>query len=185
MEGSVLTETAGDDFRNDEEIISTTTSAVEYYHQVHVNQYHYQYSSNYIDNSSGGSAGLSSTEIEEEVNPSDHELFEINNWNNNGREEGLGLASIKEEVDGSLFSFDIQNGEDNVYVAVGKSESSMDALAWTLKHVVNNRSTFVYLIHVFPELRYIPTPCTLRKSPPLSLSFYSLSLSLSGGSLSK
>lgn len=49
------------------------------------------------------------------------------------------------------------DGED-VYVAVGKSASSMDALSWALKNVVKPGS-FVYLIHVFPEVQLIPTPC--------------------------
>lgn len=91
------------------------------------------------------SGGVS--EIEEEDSS---ELFEINH--------GEPLASIREEFEGSLFSVDIQNGDDMVYVAVGKSESSMDALAWAVKHAVNP-SSLVYLIHVFPEVRHIPTPC--------------------------
>ncbi|XP_077216147.1 U-box domain-containing protein 37-like [Tasmannia lanceolata] len=49
-----------------------------------------------------------------------------------------------------------ENG-NQVYVAVGKNSSSMDALTWTLKHALNP-STFVYLIHVFPEVHRIPTP---------------------------
>ncbi|KAF3331399.1 U-box domain-containing protein 33 [Carex littledalei] len=48
------------------------------------------------------------------------------------------------------------DGED-VYVAVGKSASSMDALSWALKNVVKPGS-FVYLIHVFPEVHQIPMP---------------------------
>ncbi|KAG0473936.1 hypothetical protein HPP92_015793 [Vanilla planifolia] len=39
---------------------------------------------------------------------------------------------------------------DEVYVAVGKSSSSMEALSWALKHVAKPSST-LYLIHVFPE----------------------------------
>lgn len=93
-------------------------------------------------------------EIEEE---SPSENFEINH----GR---LPLGSIKEDYDqGSLFSLDIQNWEDCVYVAVGKSESSMVALEWALRHAVNP-STVVYLIHIFPEVQYIPTPCKLSLS---------------------
>lgn len=49
------------------------------------------------------------------------------------------------------------NGDD-VYVAVGKSDSSFDALSWALKNAVKPGS-FVYLIHVFPEVQQIPTPC--------------------------
>ncbi|XP_059307068.1 uncharacterized protein LOC132058762 isoform X1 [Lycium ferocissimum] len=81
------------------------------------------------------------------------ELFEMN------RE----LATIKEE-DGSnsLYSFDFHNnkGRDHFYVVVGNSkmiskESSMDALLWTLDHAVD---TIVFLIHIFPQINYIPTP---------------------------
>ncbi|KAG0473929.1 hypothetical protein HPP92_015786 [Vanilla planifolia] len=46
---------------------------------------------------------------------------------------------------------------DEVYVAVGKSSSSMEALSWALKHVAKPSST-LYLIHVFPEVHLIPTP---------------------------
>ena len=79
-------------------------------------------------------------------------LFEINH--------GVGMASIKEEIESSLFSLDLNYAEeeDSVYVAVEKSESSMDAFSWTLAHFVNT-STTLYLIHVFPEIRYIPSPC--------------------------
>uniref|UniRef100_A0A5B7AZL0 U-box domain-containing protein 35 n=1 Tax=Davidia involucrata TaxID=16924 RepID=A0A5B7AZL0_DAVIN len=97
------------------------------------------------------------SEIEEE---SSSELFEISSG-----------VPIREEVDqDSLFSYHdhdhhdhFPNGdqEDAVYVAVGKSssdhQSSMDALVWTINHAVNP-STVVFLIHVFPEIRHIPTP---------------------------
>ncbi|XP_062088061.1 uncharacterized protein LOC133794703 [Humulus lupulus] len=50
-------------------------------------------------------------------------------------------------------------GEDCIYVAVGKSASSMDALNWTLRQVMDlSPSIIVYLIHIFPEIRQIPTP---------------------------
>jgi hypothetical protein len=78
------------------------------------------------------------------------------------------MASIREEVEGNLVSFDVQNWEDNVYVAVGKSDSSMDALAWTLKHAVTP-STIVYLVHVFLETWYIPSPCKLSLDLSLRL----------------
>ncbi|CAL5344327.1 U-box domain-containing protein 36 [Camellia sinensis] len=97
-------------------------------------------------------------EIEEEKEEESwSEVFEIDN-----REP---MPAIKEEFDGSVFSFDFQNGEDVVYVAVGKTDSessSMDALVWTLNHVATP-STLVFLIHIFPELRFIPTP--LGKMP--------------------
>lgn len=74
---------------------------------------------------------------------------------------GLPLASVKEDIDGiSLRSYGSRSSEDRVYVGVGKSESSMDALTWTLKHAVEpGRSTTVYLVHVFPETRFVPSPC--------------------------
>ncbi|MED6131704.1 hypothetical protein PIB30_012141 [Stylosanthes scabra] len=48
--------------------------------------------------------------------------------------------------------------EDIVYVAVGKSETSMEALTWTLKNMATTSSTMLYLIHVFPEIKHIPNP---------------------------
>ncbi|XP_059663673.1 uncharacterized protein LOC132309372 [Cornus florida] len=93
------------------------------------------------------------SEIEEECSS---DMFEINS--------GVPMESIKEEVEGSLFSYDFQNRDhdDVVYVAVLEKSSdelsSMDALEWTLNHAVFNPSTLVFLIHVFPEIHYIPTP---------------------------
>ncbi|XWS19268.1 hypothetical protein CRYUN_Cryun31cG0001000 [Craigia yunnanensis] len=89
------------------------------------------------------------SEIQEEEGNNSSELFEINH--------GVGMASIKEVDQSSLFSFDVTDEEKSVYVAVGKSESSMDALSWTLTHFANT-STILYLIHVFPEIRHIPSP---------------------------
>ncbi|KAF8023271.1 hypothetical protein BT93_F0696 [Corymbia citriodora subsp. variegata] len=103
-----------------------------------------------------GSAGGTS-EIEEE---NSGELFEI------GRVGGSPMGAIREDQTEaiSLFSFDIHNnsvweGGDCVYVAVGaKGETSMDALMWTLKNAVADRSnTTVFLVHVFPETRFIPS----------------------------
>lgn len=107
----------------------------------------------------------SPTEMDmEEETPS--ELFEIN--------QDVLRASMVEERDheheGSLFSFDFQNWNDRVFVAVGAAEessSSMDALEWTLRHVVTP-STMVLLIHVFPVLRFIPSPCKCSLSLSLS-----------------
>ncbi|GAV86432.1 Usp domain-containing protein [Cephalotus follicularis] len=94
-------------------------------------------------------------EEEEEEAGSSEGLYEINHGG-----VVVPMESIKEDVDeGSLFSLDVNNGhsEDSVYVAVGKKESSVDALSWTLKHSVN-RDTMIYLIHVFPEMHLIPSP---------------------------
>ncbi|KAJ8562625.1 hypothetical protein K7X08_031077 [Anisodus acutangulus] len=68
------------------------------------------------------------------------------------------------EVEGSLFSFDFHNHDEHdvVYAAVwnknvSQEESSMDALLWTLNHVViNPSSTIVFLIHIFPQTNFIP-----------------------------
>ncbi|XP_041027614.1 U-box domain-containing protein 35-like isoform X2 [Juglans microcarpa x Juglans regia] len=51
---------------------------------------------------------------------------------------------------------------DCVFVAVGDTESSssMGALAWTLKRLVSP-STVLRLLHVFPVIRYIPSPLGL------------------------
>ncbi|KAL6990608.1 hypothetical protein U1Q18_008726 [Sarracenia purpurea var. burkii] len=94
----------------------------------------------------------------EEVEESSSEVLEINS--------GVQLPTIKEEMDDSLFSFDFHNsgdGEDVLYVAVGKTDSSMDALLWTLNHAhahSNTHPTLLFLIHVFPQLRFIKTPYT-------------------------
>ncbi|XP_058727731.1 U-box domain-containing protein 35-like [Vicia villosa] len=94
-----------------------------------------------------------------EIEEDDDELFEINLK----KEEPL--DSIKEEEDyesSTVFSLDIQNHKlsdsDVVYVAIGENGSSMEALSWTLKHLVNPNSTIVSLIHVFPQVKRIPTP---------------------------
>jgi len=89
-----------------------------------------------------------------EVNNEDlEELFEINLKGS--------LDTISEDCESSVFSFDIDNNNDKdvVHVAVDNvGESSMEALSWTLKHAVTP-STTVYLIHIFPEIRLIPSPC--------------------------
>ncbi|KAL0407180.1 UNVERIFIED_CONTAM: hypothetical protein Slati_4031900 [Sesamum latifolium] len=104
------------------------------------------------ENFSGG-GGLS--EIQEEL----ISVFDLGN--NNGGSSSYHLSTIREEVEESVFSLDFQErGEDVVYVAVGgKKQTSMDALIWTLNHaVVNPSSTLVFLIHVFPETKFIPSP---------------------------
>ncbi|KAL6542960.1 hypothetical protein OROHE_010480 [Orobanche hederae] len=78
------------------------------------------------------------------------------------------LSSIKEDVAvrGRLpaASFDFgERGEDVVYVAVGKQggvddQTSMGALIWAIKDAAINPSSVVFLVHVFPETKYIPTP---------------------------
>lgn len=72
------------------------------------------------------------------------------------------LDTIREEYcESTVFSIDILD-KDVVYVAVGVDGggSSMEALSWALKHAVTpSSSTTVTLIHVFPQLNLIPTPC--------------------------
>ncbi|KZV20492.1 hypothetical protein F511_34749 [Dorcoceras hygrometricum] len=72
------------------------------------------------------------------------------------------LDTIKEETEGSLFSFDFHGGggDDSVYVAVWKQnvEASMDALIWAIKNTAISPSTVVFLVHVFPETKFIPSP---------------------------
>lgn len=71
------------------------------------------------------------------------------------------LSTIREEV-GTVFSYDFDGGEDAVYVAVEKEsreDTSMDAVIWTVKNaVVDTSSTVVFLLHVFPETKFIPSP---------------------------
>ncbi|XP_059440384.1 U-box domain-containing protein 52-like [Corylus avellana] len=80
----------------------------------------------------------------EEESSSSSDLFEINH---------------EYDYESSLFSFDFQKRNDSVFVAVGKTESrsSMDALVWTLRYLVTP-STVLHLIHVFPPIRYVPSP---------------------------
>lgn len=90
--------------------------------------------------------------INEIYNEDSEELFEIN------LKEPL--DTISEDCESSVFSFDIHNEKDVVHVAVDHvGESSMEALFWTLKHLVTPSSTTLYLIHVFPQIKLIPSPC--------------------------
>ncbi|XP_057422059.1 U-box domain-containing protein 54-like isoform X2 [Lotus japonicus] len=54
--------------------------------------------------------------------------------------------------------------QDSVYVAVGKGDTSMEALSWTLNNLAT-RSTVLYLIHVFPEIKHIPNPLGVGMIP--------------------
>ncbi|XP_043693212.1 U-box domain-containing protein 37-like [Telopea speciosissima] len=66
------------------------------------------------------------------------------------------LGTIKEESKTIGGGFGGDDNDDNVYVAVGKSNTSMDALRWALKNSLKPSSS-VFLIHVFPEVHHIPT----------------------------
>ncbi|XP_052182448.1 U-box domain-containing protein 36 isoform X2 [Diospyros lotus] len=94
-------------------------------------------------------------EEEERCSATDNELFKIDTGAG-GRVPAAAMTAIKEE-----------SIEDVVYVAVGAKadeESSMDALLWTLNQysitntAASSSTPLVFLIHVFPQLRYIPTP---------------------------
>ncbi|XP_047309018.1 U-box domain-containing protein 54-like [Impatiens glandulifera] len=72
-------------------------------------------------------------------------VSEIEEENINTRERTPALAPVKED-------------DDVVYVVISGEEKggnrSMDALLWTLKNEVAE----IFLVHVFPEIRFIPTP---------------------------
>ncbi|KAK4439479.1 hypothetical protein Salat_0282800 [Sesamum alatum] len=106
---------------------------------------------NQWENYSSSGGGVS--EIEEE--PSGGEFDQ----KDGGIHHPIPLESIREEVEGSVFSFG-GGGDDVVYVALGRQseETSMDALIWALNNEVDPSSTVVFLIHVFPETKYIPSP---------------------------
>jgi len=70
-----------------------------------------------------------------------------------------GLESVREsQFEGRSSGTVSMNGEDNVYVGVGKGDSSMEALRWALDNTITSSSTLLFLIHVFPETRFIPYP---------------------------
>lgn len=90
---------------------------------------------------------------------------------------GGGLSEIEEETwteelerngnsggrgDGCGGRWSPEYEENAVYVAVWKESEeilSMDALIWTLKNAVIDRSSaLVILVHVFSQTKYIPTP---------------------------
>uniref|UniRef100_A0A7C8Z9Q0 UspA domain-containing protein n=1 Tax=Opuntia streptacantha TaxID=393608 RepID=A0A7C8Z9Q0_OPUST len=71
----------------------------------------------------------------------------------------------------SLFSIDINTAKDVVYVAVGETETSMDALLWTLNHTPHPPNALVCLIHVFPPLKFVPGPGKYIPRSPLCKAF--------------
>lgn len=78
-------------------------------------------------------------------------------------EEGYGRTSLEtvreSPFEGSSGTVSL-SGEDNVYVGVGKGDSSMGALCWALDNLIpSSSSTLLFLIHVFPETHFIPYPC--------------------------
>ncbi|XP_022926786.1 U-box domain-containing protein 35-like isoform X3 [Cucurbita moschata] len=105
----------------------------------------------------------STSEIEEEDSA---QTFEIKRQTvSAAAAAGAGLESIREDYSrGCSFSSDALKWEDCVYVGVGKSDSSNEALQWALKNAITTSTTVVYLLHVFPETRYIPSPCNSLNS---------------------
>lgn len=100
----------------------------------------------------------------EMVDSDSDDLFEIN------LKESLVLDTIREDCESTVFSLDIHNcnndddeDDDVVYVAVGNNDEhsspSMEALSWALKHAVTPSATVVRLLHVFPQVKLIPSPC--------------------------
>ncbi|KAL1563049.1 U-box domain-containing protein 36-like [Salvia divinorum] len=69
------------------------------------------------------------------------------------------LGTIAEE---GSWCLDYEERENVFYVAVWKEIDetlSMDALLWTLKNaVLDPSSAFIFLVHVFPEIKFIPSP---------------------------
>jgi hypothetical protein len=77
-----------------------------------------------------------------------------------------GVCEITEEEVQTINHHQIDDNEieeeECVYVAVGKSDTSMEALSWTLNNLISNRhstNSMLYLIDVFPEIKHIPHPC--------------------------
>ncbi|KAF4379178.1 hypothetical protein G4B88_010572, partial [Cannabis sativa] len=96
------------------------------------------------EGSGGGVGGIISQN--DDVTRDIKELFEIKKF--------APMPAIGEEQSSSG-----AGGENCIYVAVGKSTSSMDALNWTLRQVMDlSPAIIVYLIHIYPEIRQIPTP---------------------------
>uniref|UniRef100_A0A0E0E0S8 UspA domain-containing protein n=1 Tax=Oryza meridionalis TaxID=40149 RepID=A0A0E0E0S8_9ORYZ len=86
-----------------------------------------------------------------------------------GKDGGSGGAGRGRDGNNGISTWEIEEMEDeagpaslappaaaDVYVAVGKGASSMEALSWALRRLASPRS-FVYLVHVFPVVISIPT----------------------------
>ncbi|KAJ1428635.1 UspA [Sesbania bispinosa] len=104
-----------------------------------------------MDNSKMFNYGSTSVSEIEEENSNSSQLY----LNDGPTPIPIPMATISEEEN---------EAEDTVYVAVGKSDTSMEALSWTLNNLVTP-STFVYLIHVFPEIKNIPNPLGVGMIP--------------------
>lgn len=114
-------------------------------------------------NAWGSYNGSRLSEIEEEVSSTEEYLEKNSNYD--------GVFELGSKGEGS---FDLER-ENTVYVAVWKESDealTMDALEWTLSSaLVDPSSALVFLVHVFPETKYIPTPrMSSLSSLPLPLS---------------
>ncbi|MED6211326.1 hypothetical protein PIB30_072651 [Stylosanthes scabra] len=74
------------------------------------------------------------------------------------------IQEAEEDETSTVFSLDFhkcdeeEKEENLVYVAVGEGDSSMEVLSWALKNSVTPSTTTLYLIHVFPVIKFIPSP---------------------------
>ncbi|KAM7270102.1 hypothetical protein ACFE04_029316 [Oxalis oulophora] len=119
----------------------------------------------YLGSSSSGISEIEEVIEDDQDQETSRDLYELVNF---GRgESSTILKPINEEVEGSLFSIDVHEG--CVYIAVGKKESSIYAVSWALsRHTLSSTTTMIYLVHIFPETKHIPTP--LGKLPKSQVS---------------
>lgn len=68
------------------------------------------------------------------------------------------LSSLMRLYDHPLNDRPSSAPEDSVYIAIGKGRSSMGALFWTLTSDLINPSTTIFLVHILPVTRYVPSP---------------------------
>ncbi|XP_071705532.1 uncharacterized protein [Rutidosis leptorrhynchoides] len=95
-----------------------------------------------------------------------HEITEVEEDEQDDAHGFKLMSCIREEdFDSDLFSYDftrnVSDVHDVVYVVTWRgtdelANASMDALVWTLGNDLNE-SSIVYLVHIFPEMRCIPT----------------------------
>ncbi|KAL6295215.1 hypothetical protein ACE6H2_003357 [Prunus campanulata] len=125
-------------------------------------------SSNLFENSSSYSMPLPLSSIEEE-----EEESTISVSDDDDDDDAESLFSIDFNLSHNNMHNSYKEEEDDdrevcyyyyYYVAVGrKSESSMDALLWTVNHAATHQSSStslvnVVIVHVFPPLQFIPSP---------------------------
>ncbi|KAL2341422.1 hypothetical protein Fmac_009362 [Flemingia macrophylla] len=79
-------------------------------------------------------------------------------------EENSSHLHLNNDAPNPMFTIS-EEEDDTIYVAVGKSQSSMEALSWTLNNLANPSTTMLYLIHVFPEIKLLPNPLGVGMIP--------------------